>query len=130
MNDVETFNPDSLGPALFPYSNGATAGGLTFTAGQVALDADNNVVAPGDAKAQTVCALDRVRAVLAEKGGGLESIVSTTVYIPSLEYLAPMNEGWVEAFGNHKPARATVVAGLLIEGLVVEITAIAATPAA
>jgi enamine deaminase RidA (YjgF/YER057c/UK114 family) len=37
-------------------------------------------------------------------------------------------EGWAEKFGAHRPARATVRADLLLDGLVVEIQAIAAVP--
>ena len=36
-----------------------------------------------------------------------------------------MNRVWRERFGRHRPARATVVAGLLDERLLVEITALA-----
>jgi len=35
------------------------------------------------------------------------------------------NRAWAQEFGAHRPARATVVAGLLIDGLVVEVQSIA-----
>lgn len=130
MSNVETFNPSTLGPLLFPYSQAAVVGGLLFTAGQVALDEDNNVVQPGDAYEQTRYTLERVSKVLAERGATLEDIASTTVYITGLEHLPGLNRAWEEAFPGHRPARATVVAGLLIDGLVVEVTAIAALPSA
>ena len=128
MSNVETFNPSSLGPALFPYSQGAVAGGLIFVAGQVALDEQNNVVAPGDPYEQTKYTLGRVQKVLAEKGATLEDIAQTTVYVTDLAHLAGYNKAWSEIFPGHRPTRATLVAGLLIEGLVVEVTAIAALP--
>lgn len=128
MSNVETYNPSTLGPVMFPYSQAAVAGGLLFTAGQVALDEENNVVAPNDAYEQTLYTLERVKKVLAEKSATLDDIASTTVYIPDLSHLAGLNKAWSEVFTSHKPARATVVAGLLIDGLVVEVTAIAALP--
>ncbi|MUL84759.1 RidA family protein [Mycobacterium sp. CBMA247] len=114
-------NPSSFGPALFPYSQAAVANGFVFVAGQVALDDDNNVVAPGDAYEQTKVTLGRISRVLAEVGGTLSDIVTATVFVPGLEHLPKFNKAWEEVFGAHRPARATVVAGLLIDGLVVEV---------
>lgn len=126
MSKVTTTNPPSLGPAIAPYSQAAAANGFVHVAGQVALDQDNKVVAPGDAKEQTKVALDRVKVILNEYGLDLEDIVSATVFITDLAHFAPFNQGWAEQFGDHRPARATVVAGLLFDGLTVEIQAVAA----
>jgi 2-iminobutanoate/2-iminopropanoate deaminase len=123
--DITTLNPDRLGPAIAPYSQAAIAGDLIFVAGQVGLDKDNNVVAPGDARKQTTVALERVEVILEEAGATLRDITTATVFITSLEHFAPFNEAWAEKLGDHRPARATVIAGLLLEGLVVEIQAIA-----
>lgn len=123
--DITQLNPDRLGPAIAPYSQATVAGDMIFVAGQVALDPDNNVVAPGDARRQTIAALERVELILEEAGATLEDITTATVFITGLEHFAPFNEGWAEKFGDYRPARATVVAGLLLDGLVVEIQAIA-----
>lgn len=128
MSNVETFNPISLGPAIMPYSNAAVANGLIFVAGQVSLDPEANVVAPNDPYEQTKYILGRIKTILAEKGATLTDIASTSVYITDLAHLPDYNRAWAEIFGDHRPARATVVCGLLIEGLVVEVTAIAALP--
>ncbi len=128
MSNVETYNPQSLGPAIMPYSNAAVANGFIFIAGQVALDPEAKVVAPGDPYEQTKYTLLRIKTILAEKGATLNDIASTTVYITDLAHLPRYNEAWSEVFPDHRPARATLVAGLLIEGLVVEITAIAVLP--
>jgi 2-iminobutanoate/2-iminopropanoate deaminase len=125
MSDIRILNPADFGPALFPYSQAAVAAGLVFVAGQVALDDDNKVVAPGDAYQQTHVALDRVGRVLAEVGGVLQDVVTATIFVTGLEHLDGFNRAWAEAFGEHRPARATVVAGLLLDGLVVEIQPIA-----
>jgi 2-iminobutanoate/2-iminopropanoate deaminase len=122
---MRTLNPESLGPAIAPYSQAAVANGFCFIAGQVALDADNNVIAPGDARAQTVAAIERMETILGELGRSLEDVVTATVFITDLEHFAAFNEGWAEKFGDHLPARATVIAGLLLDGLVVEIQAVA-----
>jgi 2-iminobutanoate/2-iminopropanoate deaminase len=128
MSNVQTFNPSSLGPAIMPYSNAAVANGFIFVAGQVSLDPEANVVAPNDPYEQTKHILARIRVILAEKGATLNDIASTSVYITDLAHLPEYNRAWAEVFTDHRPARATVVCGLLIEGLVVEVTAIAALP--
>ena len=128
MSNVETFNPSSLGPAIMPYSNAAVANGFIFVAGQVSLDPEANVVAPNEPYEQTKHILGRIKVILGEKGATLNDIASTSVYITDLAHLPEYNRAWAEIFGDHRPARATVVCGLLIEGLVVEVTAIAALP--
>lgn len=122
---IETLNPEALGPAIAPYSQGTVANGLCFIAGQVGLDAENQVIAPGDVRAQTTAAIARMETILDEVGGKLTDVVSATVFLTDLDDFAGFNEAWSEKFGDHRPARATVRADLLLEGLVVEIQAIA-----
>lgn len=122
---VTQLNPASLGPAIAPYAQATVAGDLIFVAGQVALDKDNSVIAPGDARAQTIAALERTEAILAEAGASLADVASATAFITDRSLFAAFNEGWAVKFGEHRPARATLVAGLLLDGLVVEIQTIA-----
>jgi 2-iminobutanoate/2-iminopropanoate deaminase len=124
--DLSIYNPSTLGPAIAPYSQAVVANGFAYLAGQVGLDKDNNVVAPGDVREQTRVSVDRIRTILAEFGAELTDIVSATVFITDLEDFAAFNEAWAKEFGDHRPARACVVAGLLLPGLVVEIQAVAA----
>jgi 2-iminobutanoate/2-iminopropanoate deaminase len=128
QTEITTLNPESLGPAIAPYSQGAVANGFCFVAGQVGLDPENNVIAPGDVRAQTTAAIERIETVLAEVGAELGDIVTATVFITDLGDFAGFNEAWAEKFGDHRPARATVRADLLLEGLVVEIQATAVIP--
>jgi 2-iminobutanoate/2-iminopropanoate deaminase len=124
--DLSIYNPDTLGPAIAPYSQAVVANGFAYLAGQVGLDADNKVVAPGDVREQTRVSIERIKTILAEFDAELTDIVSATVFITDLDDFAAFNEAWGAAFGDHRPARACVVAGLLLPGLVVEIQAIAA----
>ncbi|WP_197379658.1 RidA family protein [Mycolicibacterium mengxianglii] len=96
-----------------------------YVSGQVSFDDDGNVVGEGDPALQTEVALDRLARVLAAAGSDLDHVVSTTVYVTSASYAAEMNRVWRQKFGAHRPARATVVAGLLDERLLVEISATA-----
>jgi 2-iminobutanoate/2-iminopropanoate deaminase len=125
---ISTLNPASLGPAIAPYSQATVANGLCFIAGQVGLDADNDVIAPGDVRAQTTAAIERMETILIEVGASLSDVVTATVFLVDVGDFAGFNEAWAEKFGDHRPARATVRADLLLDGLVVEIQAIAVVP--
>jgi 2-iminobutanoate/2-iminopropanoate deaminase len=122
---VRQLNPDALGAPLAPYSQATVAGNLVFVAGQVALDAGNRIVAPGDAHEQTKVVLERIETILRELGGSLADVASATVYLTDLALFPAFDAGWVDMLGEHRPARATVRADLLLDGLVVEVQAVA-----
>jgi 2-iminobutanoate/2-iminopropanoate deaminase len=124
MANLEFIEPASFGPSTLPFSQGVRAGNLLFVAGQGAYDDEGNFVGKGDIREQTRVTLDRVRRVIAEAGGDLSNVVSATVFLTDLSNFAAYNEAWVEAFGDHRPARATVRADLLFD-MMVEVQAIA-----
>jgi 2-iminobutanoate/2-iminopropanoate deaminase len=124
MPDLHFIEPASFGPSTLPFSQGVRAGNLLFIAGQGAIDDDGNFVGKGDIREQTRVTLDRVRRVVAAAGGDLSNVVTATVFLTDLANFAAYNEAWVEAFGDHRPARATVRADLLFD-MMVEVQAIA-----
>ena len=63
--------------------------------------------------------------MLAEVGADLTNIVTATVFLTDVADFAAYNEVWVAAFGDHRPARATVRADLMGPGLLVEVQATA-----
>ena len=124
MPDLHFIEPASFGPSTLPFSQGVRVGGLLFVAGQGPVDDEGNIVGAGDIREQTRVTLDRVRRVVAEAGGDLSNIVTATVFLSDLANFGAYNEAWVEAFGDHRPARATVRADLLFD-MMVEVQAIA-----
>jgi 2-iminobutanoate/2-iminopropanoate deaminase len=122
--DLQFLEPASFGPSTLPFSQGVRAGNLLFIAGQGAVDDDGNFVGEGDIREQTRVTLDRVRRVIAEAGGDLSNVVTATVFLTDLANFGAYNEAWVEAFGDHRPARATVRTDLLFD-MLVEVQAIA-----
>jgi 2-iminobutanoate/2-iminopropanoate deaminase len=111
--------------AIGPYSQGIVAGGLVFTAGQIALDPATGEVVPGGVAEQTARVLENLRAILSAAGSGLDRVVKTTVFLADMADFAAMNEVYAKAFGDHKPARSTVAAAGLPRGVRVEIEAVA-----
>ncbi len=111
--------------AIGPYSQAAIVGDLVFTAGQVALDPASGTVIEGGIEAQTGRVLENVAAVLAAAGSSLSQVVKTTVFLTDMADFPAMNQVYAEAFGDHKPARATVAVAGLPLGVRVEIEAVA-----
>ncbi|MEM6571586.1 MAG: RidA family protein [Planctomycetota bacterium] len=115
------------------YENGilVEGGGRTlYVAGQIAWDAQQNLVGEGSMARQFVQALDNVLAVVAEAGGKPEEIVRMTVYVTDkrayLDATGAIGEAWRDRIGSHYPAMALVqVADLLEDGALVEIEATA-----
>lgn len=122
---MEAINPSEMGPPPAAYSHGMVAGDRVFVAGQVALGPDGNVVGEGDLVAQTRRTIANIETVLKVAGASLQDVVATTVYLTSFDDYAAYNEAYVEAFGGHKPARATVRADLFRPEFLIEIQAIA-----
>jgi 2-iminobutanoate/2-iminopropanoate deaminase len=113
--------------AIGPYSQGIIAGGLVFTAGQIAIDPKSGEVVPGGAAEQTARVMQNLTAILRAAGSGLDRVVKTTVFLTDMADFAAMNEVYGKAFGGHRPARSTVAVASLPKGVKVEIEAIATT---
>jgi reactive intermediate/imine deaminase len=121
----QIFNPPDLSPAIGPYSWATRHGNLIFLAGTGALGADGKLIGEGDVRTQTRVTLDNLKAAVTAAGGALENIVKTTVYIGDVRDYAGMNEVYRTYFPEAPPARATLVTGFVVPGLLVEIEAIA-----
>ena len=111
--------------AIGPYSQATIVGDLVFTAGQVALNPASGTVIEGGVEAQTARVLENLTAVLQAAGSSLSQVVKTTVFLTDMADFPAMNEVYAEAFGDHKPARATVAVAGLPLGVRVEIEAVA-----
>ena len=109
----------------YPYSPGAMAGGMIYTAGQVAWDATGEVTAVGDVRGQTIQTLANVQAVLEEGGATWDDVVKCNVYLKDMADFQIMNEEFAKVFPEDPPARTTVQTPLAEETMLVEIEAIA-----
>lgn len=111
--------------AIGPYSQAIVAGGLVYTAGQIALLPATMQVAEGDVAAQTAQVFANLKAVLAAAGTGLDRVLKATVYLADMADFPAMNEIYAREFGEHRPARSTVAVRTLPKNARVEIDLIA-----
>jgi enamine deaminase RidA (YjgF/YER057c/UK114 family) len=130
---IDPIHPQGWAPAK-GYSNGMLVRGdcdLLFVAGQIAWDAQQRLVGPGDFVAQFGQALGNVIAVVKAAGGFPGDIARLTLYVTDkqlyLKDLRAIGAAYREHLGRHYPAMALVeVADLLETGALVEIEATAA----
>jgi enamine deaminase RidA (YjgF/YER057c/UK114 family) len=103
------------------------SGRLVVVSGQVAFDADGQIVGRDDAEAQTRQVFANVRTALAAAGAGLENVVKLTVYLTDIGDLAVVRRVRSELFpADSAPASTLVaVAGLVDPALKIEIEALA-----
>lgn len=109
-----------------PYSPGIISGGFLFIAGQVGHKPDGTV--GSTIEEQTHLVIENMRTVLQAAGCDLKDVVKATVYLTKQEYFQAYNKIYMEAFPEPRPARATVIAGLVDEKFLIEIEAIAKLP--
>ena len=123
MKLVQTSNAPS---AIGPYSQAVVANSIVYTSGQIALTPEGgDELLSEDVVVQAVRVMKNLEAVLVEAGSSLDDVLKTTIFLASMDDFALVNEVYAEAFGSHKPARATVAVKTLPKNALVEIDAIA-----
>lgn len=128
---LESIHPDGL-PVPPAYSQVIVATGrrMVFVAGQVAVDADGNVVGHGDIAAQARQAFANVGRALAAAGARPDDVTKITIYVVHHrpEYRPLISEARVALFGDHKPTSTLVgVEALALPDFLIEVEAIAVT---
>ena len=104
-----------------PYTPAVRAGDWLVCSGQVHLrDGALTTGGVGEATAQCVA---NVRALLEQNGATLDQVVKTTVFLTDMADYAEMNEAYIAAFGDHRPARSAIAVSALPIGAQVEIEA-------
>src|SRR5688572_30416944 len=104
-----------------PYTPVVRAGEWLVVSGQVGL-AETGLVTGGVA-AELRQAIANLEALLAGEGARLDHVVKTTVFLRHMSDYTVMNDAYVEAFGDHRPARSAVGVAELPIGALVEIEA-------
>ena len=106
----------------------ASGSRLVFVAGQVANDAEGDLVGPGDLDSQARQAFANVGRSLAAAGAAPEQVTKITIYVVHHrpEYLPDISEARIAVFGDHRPADTIVGVEALAEpGYLIEVEAIA-----
>ena len=104
-------------PPVGPYTPVVRAGEWLVVSGQVGLK-DGKLVSGGTAD-QLEQALTNLAGLLEAEGASLSDVVKTTVFLRHMSDYVTMNETYLAAFGDHRPARSAIgVAELPLNALV------------
>ena len=121
--------PGTPWPERYTFSPALRVGDLLFISGTTATDERGEIVAPGDIVGQTRYIYDKLARLLAAAGGGLQHVVETTEYVTTTENYRGTAAVRREFFRPPYPtATGVIVAGLLREGALIEISAVAVLP--
>ena len=111
-----------------PYSPGLVVGDFVFVSGQGPVKPDTGkLVGPG-IEEQTRQALDNVNTILEAAGSSMNEVVKVTVVLTDLALFPRMNAIYRSFFQEPFPTRTTFGGALAIDGMLVEIDAIARKP--
>ena len=130
---LECINPAGLAaPQTYTHVVVATGSRLVFVAGQVAEDAEGNLVGPGDLAVQARQAFENLGRALAAGGAQPDQVAKITIYVVGFrpEYIPVIEAGRVAVFGDHKPTDTLLgVATLAAPEWLIEVDAIAVSAA-
>jgi reactive intermediate/imine deaminase len=106
-------------PAGLPLSRAVQAGGFLFLSGQLAVDAQGNLVGD-DIASQTRIVLEQISQSLHSLGASMAQVVKSTVWLADMKDFAAFNDEYRRHFPDGFPVRSTVEARLF-KGARVEI---------
>jgi len=109
-----------------PFHPAVRAGDFIFVSGQVAKDADGNMIS-GTIEEETRGTIEAIRRILAEEGATLSDIVRVTTYLGDARDFGRYNRVFGEHFRDAVLARTTVEARAVISTKI-EMDAIAYKP--
>ena len=122
-NHTPTFFPDPDPDSI--SSDVASFGGLLLST-QIPTRADGSLELGGITE-QSECTLQALKLALEKAGSSLSHVMHLTIYLTDMSDRAAFNEVYKRFFSKPWPVRAAVgVAALAVEGMRVEVTAMAA----
>ncbi|QCJ47122.1 MULTISPECIES: Rid family detoxifying hydrolase [Haloprofundus] len=116
---------DDAPAAVGAYSQATTNGSILFTAGQIPLTPDGELLDDADIATQTEQSLDNVMAILDAEDADASDVLKMTVFLGDIDDFDEMNETYATYFDEEPPARSAVEVAELPKGVGVEIEAIA-----
>ena len=104
-----------------PYTPVVRAGDWLICSGQVGLW--SGALVEGGIAAQVTQAIANIKTLLSGEGSSLDAVAKTTVFLADIGDFPAMNEAYMAAFGDHRPARSAFAVAALPLGALVEIEA-------
>lgn len=122
---MEPITSDAFPELSIPLSMGVRSDDIVSVSGQGPLDLEIGDVLVETVREQTRVTLENVRTVLDAAGLEPADVVSVTAYLTDGAHYEAFNEAYAAFFDPPYPARSCLVTDLVVEGIDVEIEAIA-----
>jgi 2-iminobutanoate/2-iminopropanoate deaminase len=129
MASVEQLQPPGVADPLGHLSNATRAGTRLYVAGLVSIDENGDLVGRGSVHEQTLHVCSVLKGICEHYGAGLEDVARCLVFLTDRSHYADYDAAFAQAFGEHRPARATVIANLVGEEFLVEMVSDVELPA-
>ena len=104
-------NPDKKPSGFSPATR---AGNTVYVSGQVAADAQGNVVGKGDARAQTEQCFKNIEAALTAAGAGMDDLTKITCFLVNGDDYPAYASVRLSQFPQNGPASSTVMISALV----------------
>jgi len=111
-----------------PYSPAIRGGDYIFVSGQIGFSDSKTGSDLEGIEAQTKHCFKNMNAVLASVGASLRDVVKVTVFLRNIDDFDKMNEVYASYFLDRKPARSTIITGLINPKMLSEIECLAYCP--
>ena len=112
--------------AVLPFSEVVVHGDLLVLAGQAAVDSVRGEVTAAGLEKQFRWILSRLESLLGEHGSGLDSVLRVECFLARREDYGEWNRLFETTFVEPRPARTTLIAGLVMPELRIELQVLAA----
>ncbi|HEX3872812.1 MAG TPA: RidA family protein [Solirubrobacteraceae bacterium] len=99
--------------------------GLVATSGVAALDPETLRPLCDDFAGQAAWVLDRLDVVLDEAGSSRDGVLRVECFLADRSWFGAWDEAFAGHFGECPPSRTTLICGLPVDGLLIELQAIA-----
>ncbi len=124
--DIEVFGVEETRRQNLPFSEAVAVGDLLFLSGQIGRKPGEPNLVPGGVQAETRQAMQNIIVILEKYGSDVTKIAKCTIFLGDMAEWSLMNVAYLEALGDHRPARSALGASGLALGGSVEIECIAA----
>ncbi|ARS91194.1 Rid family detoxifying hydrolase [Natrarchaeobaculum aegyptiacum] len=116
---------DDAPEAVGAYSQATTDDSLLFTAGQLPLSTDGDLLVDESVAAQTRQCIENLEAILAAEVLELSDLLTVTIYLDDIDDFDEMYETSAEFVDDEPPARSAIEVGAVPKGGTLEIETVA-----
>ncbi|HJQ38094.1 MAG TPA: Rid family hydrolase [Thermoanaerobaculia bacterium] len=111
MSKVEVSTPPNTPRPIGPYNHVARVGQFLTIGGMAGVNPATGQLAGNDAYSQARQILESFRVCLEAAGSDLNHVIHIQVFLKSVSDFEEMNRAYVDAMGDHLPARTVIGVG-------------------